>query len=179
MEGLRQPQMIDDDSRLGMVRGELGQRRQLVPAQHVHRQVVLAGAGEDTVQPRLRGAGFDHGKALGQHDASAHCAGRVRPLGNLLRHIDGRGVERLDQAESRWMPGMHLAGVAAVVAVHAERGNQEGAIDANGIHGRHHVVARHLRRPNERSGPRPFGTVALVGVNLAVDDRCRGAGHGG
>ena len=66
--------------------------------------------------------------------------------------------------------GVHLDRVARVVAVHGERRDQQCAIDADGIHRRHHVVARDFGGPVQDGGPGPAGVIALVGVHLGVDD---------
>ena len=77
-------------------------------------------------------------------------------------------IDRLDQPEPAGMGRVDLYGVAGVVAVHAERRDQYRAVDADGVHGRHHLVAGNLGRAVEGADPRPARVVALVGVNLGV-----------
>src|SRR3954468_12077772 len=47
------------------------------------------------------------------------------------------------------------------------------AVDTNGVHGCHHLVARDLRRAGQRADPGTTGMVALVGVHLSVDRQHR------
>ena len=64
-----------------------------------------------------------------------------------------------------------LERVARVEAIHGIGRDQQRPIDAHGIHRGHHVVARDLRRPVEMTGPGTAGMVALVAMDLGVDDR--------
>jgi hypothetical protein len=66
------------------------------------------------------------------------------------------------------MRGVNLEGVAGVVAVHAEWGDQYRAVDTNGIHSGHHLVAGNLRGPVKGADPGPARVVAFVSVNLGV-----------
>ena len=79
------------------------------------------------------------------------------------------GSTGLINREPAGMRGMDLEGVARVVAVHGERRDQQRAVDADGVHRRHHVVARDLGRAVKNRGPRPARMVAFVGVNLDID----------
>jgi hypothetical protein len=70
----------------------------------------------------------------------------VFPVGDDIG--DGRVVriDRFDQAEPARVLRLHFEGVARVVTVHRERRHQHRAVDPDRIHGRCHLVARHLRR---------------------------------
>jgi hypothetical protein len=48
---------------------------------------------------------------------------------------------------------------------------RHATVDADGVHGRHHLIAGNLRRPVERAGPRAARVVAFVGVNLGIERR--------
>jgi hypothetical protein len=63
---------------------------------------------------------------------------------------------------------VNLFGVAGVVAIHAERRHQNRAVDADGVHGCHHLVAGDLRRPVESADPGAARTIAFIGVHLSV-----------
>ena len=78
-------------------------------------------------------------------------------------------VSQLDQPEPIGMRRVDLFGVAGVVAIHAEWRHQNGAVDADGVHGCHHLVAGDLGRADERPEPGPVRMVAFVGMHLGVD----------
>jgi hypothetical protein len=66
------------------------------------------------------------------------------------------------------MSGVNVEGVAGVIAVHGKRRNQERPVDADGVHGGHHVVTRDLRRAVESGGPGSARVVAFIGVYLGI-----------
>jgi hypothetical protein len=74
------------------------------------------------------------------------------------------GSTRFDQAEPVRVLCLHFEDVARVVTVHRER--------------RHHLVARHLLRPDQSASPWPARMVALIGVHLGVDYRPSGGAGG-
>src|SRR5438128_708112 len=49
------------------------------------------------------------------------------------------------------------------------------AVDADRVHGRHHLVAGDVIGPVRDTVPGPFRGVGLVGVDLGIDDRHREA----
>src|SRR5215467_2025545 len=63
---------------------------------------------------------------------------------------------------------MDFDGVASVVAVHGERRDQQRAVNTDGVHGGHHVVAGDLWRPVESCEPRAARVIAFVSVHLGV-----------
>ena len=67
------------------------------------------------------------------------------------------------------MRSVDLNGIAGVIAIHAERRDQHGAVDADRVHRGRHLVAGNLRWPVERGGPGAARVVAFVGVNLGID----------
>jgi hypothetical protein len=66
------------------------------------------------------------------------------------------------------MRRVNLKGIAGVVAVHAERRDQHGAVDTDRVHSGHHLIAGDLSRPIESADPRAAWVVAFVGVNLGI-----------
>jgi hypothetical protein len=64
----------------------------------------------------------------------------ARPVGDRIEYRGVGRIDRLDQPEPVGMRGVDLFGVGGIVAIHAERGNQHRAVDADGIHGGHHLV---------------------------------------
>ena len=47
--------------------------------------------------------------------------------------------------------------------------HQNRAVDADRVHGCHHLVAGNLRRPSESAHPRTARVVVFVGVHLSID----------
>jgi len=140
---------------------------------NVHMASTLAGAREsistrsyeavilDQLLPD--GSGID-GMNFGclfdaQRQLSAHLAGIV-----------GRGVDRLHQPEPARVGGLDPDHVGRVESVQGPGRHQDGAVDAHGVHGRHHVIAGDLGRPVEVRRPRPGRGVGFVAVDLGVDD---------
>ena len=50
-----------------------------------------------------------------------------------------------------------------------ERRHQQRAVDTDGVHGCHHVVAGDLRRSAQNAGPGSARMIAFVGVHLGID----------
>jgi len=69
------------------------------------------------------------------------------------------------------MRRINLKGIAGVVAIHGKRRHQHGAVDTDGVHRGHHLVAGNLRRAVENTGPGASRVVALVSVDLGI--QCR------
>jgi hypothetical protein len=88
------------------------------------------------------------------------------------------GSTRFDQAEPVRVLCLHFEDVARVVTVHRERRHQHRAVDPDRIHCSHHLVARHLLRPDQSASPWPARMVALIGVHLGVDYRPSGGAGG-
>ena len=169
MERLRQAQMVDDDARVRMPRRQFAEQLELVPTQHVHRQPVFGGAGENPMQAGMARAHGALPKAVRKHQPNADHARPACPSLDLRLDVRRARIERLDQPEPRRMLGVHLQRVAAVVAVHPKRRNEQRPVHAHRVHRRNHLLARRLRRPDQRPRPRPLGAIPLVGVNLTVD----------
>ena len=166
LERLLQAEMVDHDRRIGIAGRHRPGLLQAAPAQDVHRQPMPRPGGQHPVDAGIGGV---LGHAAVHHDADADRARGGRPVGDRLGDAGVGGIDRLDQPEPAGMPGAHLDRIARVVAVHGERGDQQRAVDADGVHRRHHVVARDLRRAVQHRGPGPAGMIALVGVNLGID----------
>jgi hypothetical protein len=64
-----------------------------------------------------------------------------------------------------------LKGIAGVTAIHAERRDQYGTVDADRVHRGHHLVAGDLRRPVQCADPGAARVVAFIGVNLGIEYR--------
>jgi hypothetical protein len=167
LERLLQSEVVDDKRRIGIA---CGQRLHLIepaPAQKVDRQRVFRSGGEHAVDP---GIGGILGDALHKHDADRYGAFGRFPSGDGVG--DGR-VGRIDWFDEREAAPMSLAhgdGVAGIVAIERPRRDQECAVNADGVHGGDHVVARHFRRAMQHGVPRPARVVALVGMHLGIDD---------
>src|SRR2546428_941632 len=71
------------------------------------------------------------------------------------------------------MGPLHFHGIARVVAVHGKGGDEDRAVDADHVHGRHHLVTGDVIGPIRDSVPGPFRSVRFIGVDLGVDDRHR------
>ena len=65
---------------------------------------------------------------------------------------------------------LHLHRIARVVAVHGERRDEDGTVDIELVHFRHHLVSRNMGGPVGRAVPWPAGRVRLVGMDLRIDD---------
>ena len=95
--------------------------------------------------------------------------GKPVPLHHLVSRRFGLRIEWLDQAETAWMFRVYLESVAGIVAVHGERRNQQGPVDANRVHRRHHIVASNLIGALQESTPGALRAVTLVRMNLRVN----------
>ena len=162
---LLQPEVIDHQPRIGIARGQQTGLLQAPRAHEVHRQGVPRGSGQNPVEPWIGGIGR---YAFPHHDPDADRAVGGRPVGDRIGHPGIGRIDRLDQPEPARMRRVNLEGVARIVAVHAERRDQQRTVHADGIHGSHHVVARDLRRPAENAGPGSARVVAFVGVHLGI-----------
>src|SRR4029077_9468644 len=56
---------------------------------------------------------------------------------------------------------------------HGKGGDEDRAVDADPVHGRHHLVAGGVVRPVRDTVPRPFRGVRVIAVDLGIDDRHR------
>ena len=127
----------------------------------------MPGAGgQNLIETRIGGVGGGF-RAI-EHDPNTDDTILRRPVGYRLGHPWIGRVERLDQPEPAGMLRMHFESVAAVEAIHGVGRDQQRTVDADGVHGRHHVVARDLRRSVQKARPGAAGVVALVGVHLGV-----------
>src|SRR6266446_1096275 len=61
-----------------------------------------------------------------------------------------------------------LERIAGVVAVHRKGRDQHRAVHPNGVHRRHHIVARDLRRAGQDTGPGTAWMVAFIGMYLRI-----------
>src|SRR5947209_8788345 len=75
----------------------------------------------------------------------------------------------------RSMSPWNFHGIVRVVAVHRKGGDEDRAIDADRVHGRHHLVTGDVSGPIRDTVPGPFRSVRLVDVDLGIDDRHREA----
>jgi hypothetical protein len=64
----------------------------------------------------------------------------------------------------------HPERIARVVAIHRERRHQDRAVDTGRVEHRDRLVARRLFGPGEHGVPGSARVIALVGVQLGVDD---------
>ena len=165
-ERLLQAEMIDHQGRVGIANGELSNLLQAPAAHQVDHEGVLRSSGQHAVDAGVCGIGRYVGV---HHDAHRHRAVDRRPLGDRLGDLGIVRIDRLDQPEPAGMGGMDGQRVARIVAVHGEHRGQQPAIDTDGIHGLHHVLARDLRWPGQNLGPRAARMIAFVAVNLGID----------
>ena len=124
--------------------------------------------GEDAIDAGIGGIGRS---LVPQEYADSHRAFGRSPLGDRIDHGGVGRIDRLDQPETVGVRRVNLERIARVETVHAERRDQDRAIDAGGIHRGHHLVAGDLRRPVESADPGAAGVVAFVGVNLCIQYR--------
>ena len=124
----------------------------------VDRQRQAGSRRQHAIEARIGGIRVEAGPR--EQHADPHRAGRALPVGDDVG--DGRigGIDGLDEREPAGMAFVHLERIARVVAVHRERRHQDRAIDADGVHRGHHLVARHLRGPDQHAVPRPPGVIA-------------------
>src|SRR6266481_5367026 len=73
------------------------------------------------------------------------------------------------------MGPLHLHGIAGVVAVHGEGGDEDRAVDADLVHRGHHLVTRDVIGPVRHTVPRSLRRVRLIGMDLGIDNRHRGS----
>jgi hypothetical protein len=114
-------------------------------------------------------------RLLCHHDADADRARRVLPVGDDLGHRRIIRVHRLDEGEPAGMRPLHFHRIAGVVLVHGKSGDKDGAVDADLVHRRHHLVTRDVSGPIRHRVPGPFRRVRFIDVDLGIDDRHRGA----
>jgi hypothetical protein len=124
------------------------------------------GRGEHAVEAGIGRIGRD---IVAHHDADADRAVFGRPVRDGVGDAGIVRIDRPDQPEFAGVSGADVERVARVVAVHAERRDQDRAVDTDIVHRRNHLVAGDLRRTDQRTHPRPARMVALVGVHLRVD----------
>ena len=73
-----------------------------------------------------------------------------------------------------WVSPLHAHGVTAIILIHREGGDVDGAVNANLVHRRHHLVAGNVRRPVWHAVPRSLPGVCRISMNLGVNDCCVG-----
>src|SRR5262249_49399965 len=93
------------------------------------------------------------------------------PVRDDVGHRRIIGIDRLDDGEATGMSPLHFDRIARVVAVHGKGGDEDRAVDADPVHGRHHLVTGDVIGPIRDTVPGPFRGVRLIGVNLGIDDR--------
>ncbi len=160
--------MVDHQPRIGVSRRQLCSLLQAPPAHQVDRQGMLRRGGQNPVDAGVGGVGRD---LVSQHDPDADRAVGGSPVGDRIGDGGIGGIDRLDQPEPGGMRGVNREGVAGVVAIHRKRRHQHGAVDTDGVHRGHHLVAGDLRRALQNAGPGAARMVAFVGVNLGI--QCR------
>jgi len=168
LERLLQAEMVDDDRRIRVPCCERCGLLEPSPAQNVHRQPMPRAGGQHAVDPRIGGI-FGH--VAIHHDADTDRARCRRPLGDRFGDRGVGGIHRLDEREAAGIFVSYLDRIARVVAVHREHRDEQSAIDPDGVHRPHHVVAGDLLGAGQRCGPRPAGMIPLVGVYLRIDRR--------
>ena len=105
-----------------------------------------------------------------QHEPDADCPRGGGPVGDRFGDPRIRRVDWLDQAEPTGMLLVDFERIAGVVAVHRKWRDQYRAIDIDGVHRGHHVVARDLRRAGQDAGPGTTRMIAFIGVHLRIND---------
>ena len=174
-KGLRQAEVVDDNLGVGVPACQFAQQGQFAGAHHIDGDAGRRAGVKDAAQAGVVGfIGF-----VCQHYADAHHAGGGRPPGDFVGHGCRAGVKGLDDAEAAGVAGVHLQGVAGIVAVHRVGGDEQGAGHAHGVHCGDHIVAGDFVGAFQVAGPGAFRAVALVGVHLGVDYDGVGGGRGG
>jgi hypothetical protein len=101
------------------------------------------GGGERPVQARVCRIGY---RLLPQHEPDADRSLGLGPVRDNLIDRGIGGIDRLHDAKPLRVLGIDLERVARVVAVQVERRDDDGTIDADGVHGRYHFLpGRRLR----------------------------------
>ena len=170
---LHQRQMVDDEARIGVAVDHRGARIYVAPAQDVDRQVVPDGRARDAVETRVVRRAIASG-LLRQHDADADRARRPLPRGDDVAHRRIVRIDRLDDREPAGMGPLHFHRIARVVAVQGKRRDEDRAVDADLVHGRHHLVTRNVIGPVRHAVPGSLRSVRFVSVDLGIDDHHRG-----
>ena len=144
LEGLVKAHVIYDELRVRVLARQLTQEREFSPTQYVHREAVPCAGRQYPIQSRIVGRWVTH-----HHDTRPNHPRRCRPFGNLV--VDGfyPGIERFDQTEPAGMLRIHFERVTRVEAVHGPWRDQQGSVNANGIHRRNHVITRDLGRTGD------------------------------
>ena len=169
-EGLHHAEMVDDEARLRMAVDEGRDRGQGAPALQVDGQPAVGGRTGDAGD-----AGVLRIEIGADEEPNTDRAGRAFPVRDHLRGSRIGRIQRFDQAEAPGMGALHLHCIARVVAVHREGRHDDCAIDPHSIHGRHHLVAGDMRRPEARYVvPGPRQRVRFVSVNLRIYNRPHG-----
>jgi hypothetical protein len=107
------------------------------------------------------------------HDPDADRAWRLLPVGDDIGHRRIIRIDRLDECEPAGMSPLHFHRIARVVAVHGKGGDEDRAVNADRVHGRHHLVTGDVIGPIRDTMPGPFRGVRLIDVNLGIDDHHR------
>jgi len=163
--------MVEDEARIGVPVDQRGARVEVVPAQYVDRKIMPNGFTQDPVQAGVARVTL---RLLRHHDPDADCARRLLPVGNDIGHRRIVRVHRLHEGEPAGMGPLHLHRIAGVIAVHGKGGDEDRAVDADLVHGRHHLVTRDVIGPVRHAVPRPLRGIRLIGMDLRIDDT-----HGG
>ena len=147
--------------------GELGKDVEMTRGVHVEWQRLFAACGGKSVQSRVvvlpiielveKNSGADDTVGLG-------------PLCDLFLDIGCVRIERFDEREPPRMCRVYADSEAGIVTVHGKGRNQQCAVDSDLIHGRNHVVSRDLGGTHQEALPRPARMIALIGVDLGVDN---------
>jgi hypothetical protein len=107
-------------------------------------------AAARAIDPGVRRIGRDF---VVQHDPDANRAFGDGPVRDRIGHAGVRRVDRLSQAEPPGMRRADFRSVARVIAVEAEWGDEDRTVDADTIHGSHHLVAADRCRSGDVPGP--------------------------
>ena len=110
-------------------------------------------------------------KPVDPDDPDADRARRVLPVSDDIGHRRIVRVDRLDDGEPAGMGPLHVHRVAGVVAVHGKGGDEDRAVDADLVHGRHHLITRDVIGPVWHTMPGSLRGVRLIGMDLRIDDR--------
>ncbi len=164
--------MVDDESRVGVTVDQRRNPVEVAGARQIDREVVPNGCARDAVDARVARVAPHF---LPHHDAYADRARRLLPVGNDLGNRRIIRVDWLDDGEPAGMAPLHFRRITGVVLVQRKGGDENRAVHADLVQRRDHLVTGDVIGPIRHAVPRPFRCVRLIGVNLRIDDRHRGA----
>src|SRR5579862_1371141 len=166
---LNEAEMIHDDLGVGIAADQLNSLVESSGDVQVDRDREPCGLLQHAVKAGIGGVLIV--PATHQQHPDADGAWCALPVRDHVCNGRIRWIDRLDQRETVWIPVAHRDRITRIVTVHSERRNEDCAIDAGGIEFRNCTLAGDLGRSSQYRVPGSARMIALVGMELRVDDR--------